>query len=334
MEERFRQLDFDSTAQGSLVQHQQCLEALWPHLAELKSYRSCFCCFMFMPEKVLACGHAICDFCVRRFGSTSSEGRHNFEMPSCPLCGVQQPREKAIFRLVPPTAGIRMLCLDGGGIRGVVPFVFLKYLETELSLFGCSLQEMFDYVGGTSAGMLLRELQVKILAGLIMRAGGLIAIGVFLMQWSVTHCLQRFEELATSIFKPENDGAKLSWSQSLQRLLRTCVQDHRYSLSPVERAFLTGIGPAATMFNPLQTDTKIAVTATSVRSNTPCVICCGAKGRPSTPLSRSYLNRDIISNYNGGLRLHDNSEYTSVHCFIDTANCARLLAHTSGHTPP
>jgi hypothetical protein len=311
MEERFRQLDFDSTAQGSLVQHQQCLEALWPHLAALRSYRSCFCCFMFMPEKVLACGHAICDFCVRRFGSTSSEGRHNFEMPSCPLCGVQQPREKAIFRLMPPTAGIRILCLDGGGIRGVVPLVFLKYLETELSLFGCSLQEMFDYVGGTSAGMLLREL-LTILTGLIMRAGGLIAIGVFLMQWSATHCLQRFEELATSIFKPENEGAKLSWSQSLQRLLRTCVQDHRYSLSPVDRAFLAGIGPAATMFNPLQTDTKIAVTATSVRSNTPCV----------------------ISNYNGGLRLHDNSEYTSVHCFIDTADCARLLAHTSGHTPP
>jgi hypothetical protein len=123
-------------------------------------------------------------------------------------------------------------------------------------------------------------------ASLIVRAGGLVAIGIFLMQWSAAHCLQRFEELATSIFKPENDGAKPSWTQSLQRLLRTCVQDHRYSLSPVERAFLTGIGPAATMFNPLQTDTKIAVTATSVRSSTPCV----------------------ISNYNGGLRLQDNSE--------------------------
>jgi hypothetical protein len=48
---------------------------------------------------------------------------------------------------------------------------------------------------------------------------GLIAIGVFLMQWSATHCLQHFEERATSIFKLKNDGAKLSWSQSLQQLL-------------------------------------------------------------------------------------------------------------------
>jgi capsule polysaccharide export protein KpsC/LpsZ len=97
-----------------------------------------------------------------------------------------------------------------------------------------------------------------------MRAGGLIAVGVFLMQWSATHCLQHFEELATSIFKPKNNDAKLSWSQSLQQLLRTCIQDHRYSLLPIEKAFLTGIGPAVTVFNPLQTNTKTAVTATNV----------------------------------------------------------------------
>jgi hypothetical protein len=152
MEERFRKLDFDSTAQSALSQHLQCLETLWPHLAELITLRKCLCCFMFSAEKVLECGHAICNACIRRFGQKSSEGRHSFQILSCILCGFLQPRDKALFRLTPPTAGLRVLCLDGGGVRGVMPLVFLEYLQSELQTIGCSIQDMFDYVGGTSAG--------------------------------------------------------------------------------------------------------------------------------------------------------------------------------------
>jgi hypothetical protein len=106
------------------------------------------------------------------------------------------------------------------------------------------------------------------------------------MHWSPTECLERFEDLAGTIFRNEHEGSQLSWSQTLHRLLRVCVRDHRYSLSPVERAFVSSIGPTAKMFNPLQTDTKVAVMSTSVKANTPCV----------------------ISNYNGGLRPDDSSK--------------------------
>ena len=120
------------------------------------------------------------------------------------------------------------------------------------------------------------------------RAAGLIAIGIFLMQWSPSECLRRFEDLAATVFRSEYDEGQLSWSQTLHRLLRVCVQDHRYSLSPVERAFVSAIGPTEKVFNPLQNDTKVAVMSTSVKANTPCV----------------------ITNYNGDPRPEDNSKST------------------------
>ena len=53
--------------------------------------------------------------------------------------------------LKPPTAGIRILSVDGGGIRGIVPLEFLSVLQDALGQ-GCLVQDMFDLAFGTSAG--------------------------------------------------------------------------------------------------------------------------------------------------------------------------------------
>ena len=55
--------------------------------------------------------------------------------------------------LKPPTAGIRVLCIDGGGIRGVVPLLALREVEKAIGL-PCKLQERFDLVVGTSSGII------------------------------------------------------------------------------------------------------------------------------------------------------------------------------------
>ena len=130
--------------------HHHILSKHSPHLADLKSHRSCFCCFMRMPEKVLACGHALCDSCIKIFGTRSSSEKNTYELPACMLCGVNY--RNSVFRFVPPTAGIRMLTVDGGGIRGVIPLMHLQHLNSSLSPLGCEVRDHFDFVCGTSAG--------------------------------------------------------------------------------------------------------------------------------------------------------------------------------------
>ena len=111
-------------------------------------------------------------------------------------------------------------------------------------------------------------------------------MGVFLMRWSPSECLRRFEELATITFKADEQSETLNWSQKLQRLFRICLQDHRYNLTPIEKAFQSKSGSTTKMFNPLQSDIKVAVTTTSVRENV----------------------AGVISNYNCGPRLEKNSK--------------------------
>jgi hypothetical protein len=137
--------------------HSRMMQTHCAHLVDFKSHRSCFCCFMRMPEKVLACGHAFCDPCIKIFGTRSPSEKNTYELSECMMCGVYH--QNTVFRFVPPTAGIRMLSVDGGGIRGVVPLMYLHHLEESMSFLGCSIRDHFDFICGTSAGKLISPSQ-------------------------------------------------------------------------------------------------------------------------------------------------------------------------------
>jgi hypothetical protein len=130
--------------------HRDTLRKYHTHLARIKTNRSCLCCFMRMPEKVVTCGHALDDSCIKIWGDRPSKENNTFTLSECLLCGVNY--KSSTFRFVPPTAGVRALTVDGGGIRGIIPLMFLQHLDITLAWLRTQIKDHFDFVCGTSAG--------------------------------------------------------------------------------------------------------------------------------------------------------------------------------------
>jgi hypothetical protein len=130
------------------------LNQLLRDVSSLKSYQDCFVCLMRAPEKVLDCGHSFCDVCIRAFGSFNSITR-KFSFSQCVICSESSSLS---FKPLPPTVGIRILSIDGGGIRGIVPLTILDQLDKDFAYLGCPIWDFFDYVVGTSSGEIYASL--------------------------------------------------------------------------------------------------------------------------------------------------------------------------------
>jgi hypothetical protein len=149
VEVEFCRLFEQLNGKSAVVIHQDSLKKLRPHIKKFQSHQSCFCCLLRTPEKVLDCGDAFCDVCIKTFGSQYGSEPNRYELPECTICG---EAHSSTFTFIPPTAGIRLLSLDGGGVRGIIQLTVLEHLERELVDFGCPLEEYFDSVVGTSSG--------------------------------------------------------------------------------------------------------------------------------------------------------------------------------------
>ncbi|CAI6336998.1 unnamed protein product [Periconia digitata] len=270
----FRNIFTDSLKNrvSSAETHRANIEQLQPHLVCFKSHRSCFCCLMRMPEKSMACGHAFCDACIKTHGTRSLFEKNTYIHSACLLCGVSYPN--SIFRFVPPTAGIRVLTVDGGGVRGIIPLVFLKHIEQLMHNFDCSIKDYFDYVCGTSAG-------------------GLVVIGIFLLQWDTVQSIQQFDDVARKTFK-QDKGATI-FEKALEMML-AYIKDGKYSLSAIQDAFKATFKSEIKMFNPLQNDTKVAVTTTTVNESTPKLFTNYNGGRRPAELGYDILRAETPGN--------------------------------------
>jgi len=128
--------------------HTNNIKSFTMHWEQLKSHRTCFFCLRRKPEHILTCGHAICDICVMVFGNPVAGKESHFKIDVCILCST---RGTLVARLKPPTAGARILSIDGGGVRGVVPLEFLGLLQGLLDS-DLSVQDLFEQAFGTSSG--------------------------------------------------------------------------------------------------------------------------------------------------------------------------------------
>ncbi|KAF0035722.1 hypothetical protein F2P81_011034 [Scophthalmus maximus] len=90
--------------------------------------------------------------------------------------------------------GIRVLSIDGGGTRGVVPLQVLKLLEDET---GREIHQLFDYICGVSTGAVL-------------------AFMLGLARFSLEECADMYHRFGSEVFRqnPLVGTMKMGWSHS------------------------------------------------------------------------------------------------------------------------
>ena len=147
----------ESSGTSVTVLHQETLAGFKEDWCYMYSEKTCFVCMMDRPQHHLNCGHLICDKCVERVGV---EVDGTIGIHRCALCD----RDTSGFRLrkPPPTATARILSIDGGGVRGVIPLVFLRALEGAIGLQH-PVQENFDLIVGTSSGRSALSWEISVL---------------------------------------------------------------------------------------------------------------------------------------------------------------------------
>jgi hypothetical protein len=125
------------------------LLSTWSRWSSMKDNNICLSCVERPPENSLRCDHSICDTCVLRYGLASPGAEYHFRLDDCIMC---QAKNELYIRIKPPTAGKRLMCIDGGGTRAAIALESLCLLQELLP--DLPPQELFDLTLGTSSGKL------------------------------------------------------------------------------------------------------------------------------------------------------------------------------------
>ncbi|THW57327.1 hypothetical protein D6D20_08067 [Aureobasidium pullulans] len=207
---------------------------------DFSSHTVCFCCLFDFPEHTLPCGHVICTGCLKAYGHVTKE--HTVEFWECPMDG--KILGYTPFYLKPPHCGVRILTLDGGGVRGIAELEILKQIENALGNGILRIQDFLDFVVGTSTG-------------------GIIALGLVSKGWSVDDCTRKFENLCHKAFQER----MMARGPFLGRLIRSYYHS-LYETAAIEGALKEAFTESADLFGAKPTSSgmygiKVAVTATA-----------------------------------------------------------------------
>ena len=231
--------------------HIQGLRSLRQDWSRFKTTRTCLFCLRRKPEHVLFCGHAVCDTCVCIFGQPSSDMEYLYHLSTCLLCQIDTELK---VRLKPPTAGTRLLTMDGGGIRGSFSLEALKVLEQYRNL-PYPLQDDFDFALGTSSG------------------------GLAILMWcrvfrSVRDCIKIFDRLGKRVFASRNNHRRSLFARILH-FFASLLRDSRYGNLEMKACVRNAYGVNGRMFGAIESGVagiKVAVTAITVSDSKLCIL--------------------------------------------------------------
>ncbi|KAL5936827.1 hypothetical protein ACKVV1_011385 [Pyricularia oryzae] len=194
------------TLQSAAEAHQRLMESFRGHWSKVRSHETCFSCVSRRPQFGLSCGHFVCENCIRVFGNKNDLDPWVYHVKQCLLCGADVGN--MAIRVRPDNASVRVLSIDGGGVRGVAPLRFLQTLQDQLRLPDYPVQRHFDVIYGTSSGAITT-------AGLVMNG------------WGIEECLATFKQLSHTAFQPRAN-LKIPLVSAVLQFLISIICDGRY----------------------------------------------------------------------------------------------------------
>ena len=235
-------------------------EAVGP-ASSICSHATCFCCLMDVPEHPLPCGHVICTACIKAY---SKPMKSSAIVPCCPLHRESTKWAKPIVvRFKPAGAGIRVLSLDGGGIRGIVQLEVLRAIELALGGF-LPISQFFDLIVGTGTG-------------------GLIAVALAMKDRTVDSCIDMFSALCDHAFTPRLKGVPV-----ISQIAQVIGSGPKFKTKPLYAALKTAFTEEDDLFgstNRIRRGARVALTSTS------------ATGRESILLASYRRPEDFLPAY-------------------------------------
>ncbi|KAK4626402.1 85/ calcium-independent phospholipase A2 [Fulvia fulva] len=216
----------------------QFFEAVGP-ASSICSHATCFCCLMDVPEHPLACGHVLCTACIKAYGKQT---KSTVSVACCPL-HVESTRwaKPAVINFKPPGAGVRILALDGGGVRGIIQLEVLRAIEHALGGH-LAVQSFFDLIVGSGTG-------------------GLIAVALAMKERTVDSCIDMFAALCEHAFTPRLKGVPI-----ISQLAQVFGSGPKYKTKPLHAALKTAFTEDDELFSSTEKrwkGTRVGLTATS-----------------------------------------------------------------------
>lgn len=181
---------------------------------------------------------------------------YRYVLDACPVCSSQCGM---VVDLKGPTTGVSILCVDGGGSRGIIPLEVLSSLQ-KMAGPDLPIQDFFDLKFGTSAG---KPLNIPKISRLTM-IGGLIVLG--LSVWDIATCIDKFRWLTKRLFGRDH-RAEQNLTANIKRIVKCWFFDGVYDSKALEASLQETFGPNTRFFGhaPLRpSGPKVAVTASNI----------------------------------------------------------------------
>eukprot|EP00850_Spirogloea_muscicola_P002821 SM000011S18999 [mRNA] locus=s11:273180:281253:- [translate_table: standard] len=125
---------------------------------------------------------------------------------SCAITGENEYLRKAVGGRRIGQQGVRVLCMDGGGMRGMVTVQMLRRLEAGT---GRKMYEMFDLICGTSTG-------------------GMLAAALAVKSYTLDQCDDIYKTLGKVVFSEANHQMEnATWREKLDQLYKSSHQNFR-----------------------------------------------------------------------------------------------------------